>query len=215
MQYYTCVQIEKSNFVRATKARIDKGSCRLSVTEYHGADLSHYDHLAVDGSGTGSLNEACSFRLTPVKPKVECEDDPTCAATAKDCMGAEFRQHLHICPKMCAECGACVDQHDSCHKWSDEGQCFSNPGFMLERCRHSCIKACSIMYDPHPPHFVALWNGLLMPTIGFGTAGLTTKSVDAVLAAITAGYRCDSLPGPHLLATDLWSTSAKHVWIEV
>eukprot|EP00892_Ulva_mutabilis_P002770 jgi/Ulvmu1/12494/UM009_0147.1 len=182
-------QIERSNLARATNAPIDLESCQRSTEEHHNADLSQYPHLAAEAKGAGNLHEACTFRLTPIKPRAECEDKSTCTAGTMDCVGSDVQHTLHTCPKSCSACGTCIDQDTSCRKWSSEGQCFSNSGFMLDRCRHSCIKACLIMYDPHPPYFVSLWNGLLMPTVGFGTAGLASESSNAVLAAINAGYR--------------------------
>jgi hypothetical protein len=45
------------------------------------------------------------------------------------------------------------------------------------------------MFDPQPPHWAALWNGLLMPTVGLGTAGLGDKTEAAVRSALRVGYR--------------------------
>lgn len=40
-----------------------------------------------------------------------------------------------------------------------------------------------------------------MPTIGFGTAGLSIGTADAVLTALDAGYRFDLLPAAGDVAT--------------
>lgn len=186
------MQIERCNYARAAHAPISLKSCRRLKHDNTAADLSHYGQMKA-GLNHGSLHEACAFNLTPVKLAGECKDKDSCVGTPRDCIDAEFRDHLHHCPKLCAQCGMCVDQHISCQEWSAAGQCSSNPGFMLDQCPHACIRACSIMYDPHPPFFISLWNGLLMPTIGFGTAGLSTGTTDAVLAALEVGFRYDTL----------------------
>ena len=41
----------------------------------------------------------------------------------------------------------CMDTNDSCRTWAADGECSSNPGFMLSACRESCFQcesaACS------------------------------------------------------------------------
>jgi diketogulonate reductase-like aldo/keto reductase len=59
---------------------------------------------------------------------------------------------------------------------------------MVDNCPEAC-HFCGAMYDPQPPHWVALWNGLLMPTVGLGTAGLGDETEDAVRAALQLGFR--------------------------
>lgn len=195
------LQVERCNYARATTAPFDLLSCRPLEREHHSANLSHDVRLTFGTNHTGSLHEACAFHLTPMKLHRDCVDSGACLNAIQDCMGADFRDFLLSCPQTCAGCGMCIDHNSACQRWSAVGHCFSNPGFMLEQCPHSCIKACSVTYDPHPPYFVSLWNGLLMPTIGFGTAGLSIGTADAVLTALDAGYRFDLLPAAGDVAT--------------
>ena len=39
-------------------------------------------------------------------------------------------------------CKRCNDEHEDCPDWADDGECKSNPTFMLEACRKSC-KVCA------------------------------------------------------------------------
>lgn len=186
------MQIESCNYIRATHAPIDPTSCRRSDHERDATDLSNFSHVDLDGGYVSNLHEACTFRLAPVHRGNECEDHAACDGQQEECMDADFRQFMRKCPKLCANCGDCVDHEDACQKWSAAGQCFLNAAFMLPKCPHSCIEACEkVLYDPHPPYFVTLWNGLLMPTTGFGTAGLGNDSYMAVLEALDTGYRFD------------------------
>ena len=59
---------------------------------------------------------------------------------------------------------------------------------MANACRQSC-NICPGAFDQHPPGQVRLWNGLLMPAVGFGTAGLGDRTTEAVQAALLAGVR--------------------------
>lgn len=66
---------------------------------------------------------------------------------------------------------------------------------MVENCPRSC-KLCTHAYDSQPPVFTTLWNGLLMRTVGFGTAGLGDATEESVLQALEAGYtHIDSAQG--------------------
>jgi hypothetical protein len=66
---------------------------------------------------------------------------------------------------------------------------------MLESCQQSC-KLCTRYYDATPPMFTSLWNGLLVRTVGFGTAGLGSDTEEAVVKALEAGYtHIDSAQG--------------------
>lgn len=68
-------------------------------------------------------------------------------------------------------------------------------GYMLENCPQSC-KLCTKYYDSEPPAFTTLWNGLLMRTVGFGTAGLGGETEEAVSQALEVGYtHLDSAQG--------------------
>lgn len=59
---------------------------------------------------------------------------------------------------------------------------------MADKCPLVC-GMCGKPYTQDPPDWVRLWNGLLMPTIGFGTAGLGSGAAAAVSAALDEGYR--------------------------
>lgn len=79
--------------------------------------------------------------------------------------------------------------------WCVHGACRSNSGYMLDQCQHSC-KLCTRYYESEPPMFTTLWNGLLLRTVGFGTAGLGADTEEAVLQALEAGYtHIDSAQG--------------------
>ena len=37
----------------------------------------------------------------------------------------------------------CVDTHNECAKWAQQGECQANPGWMLRNCMKSCgVKTC-------------------------------------------------------------------------
>jgi hypothetical protein len=40
-----------------------------------------------------------------------------------------------------AETIVCIDEHANCDTWASQGECYSNPGFMLKKCLKSC-KVC-------------------------------------------------------------------------
>lgn len=145
------LQVERCNYSRATTAPFDPISCRPSQKDHHPTNMSHYVRLAFAANHTGSLHEACAFHMKPVKLNGECVDSGVCLNSIQDCIGADFRDVRRTCPQTCGACGMCIDHHSNCQSWSAAGQCASNPGFMLEQCPYSCIKACSILYDPHPP----------------------------------------------------------------
>lgn len=109
---------------------------------------------------------------------------------AAQCYGADFAHMVRSCDRTCGFCDTCADADDGarCLERARAGECRSDLAHMAARCAKAC-GLCLYMYDAAPPHFVALWNGLLMPTIGFGTAGLGARTAGAVAAALRVGYR--------------------------
>ncbi|GAX76173.1 hypothetical protein CEUSTIGMA_g3617.t1 [Chlamydomonas eustigma] len=95
----------------------------------------------------------------------------------------------------------CVDQQPSCRGWAEIGECTKNTAFMFTACALSCGRCTPLNekktmpapkndeYVPQPLASVVLNNGVLMPVIGFGTAGLGAQTVMAVQDALHAGYR--------------------------
>merc|ERR1719221_2424000 len=45
---------------------------------------------------------------------------------------------------------ACSDENQMCEDWAANGECETNPGYMLENCRLSCGE-CSAPTTPAPP----------------------------------------------------------------
>jgi|TARA_B110000240_G_scaffold36414_1_gene39959 diketogulonate reductase-like aldo/keto reductase len=103
---------------------------------------------------------------------------------------------------------ACVDAAGgSCLKWVKDGECKTNPEFLLKNCRKSCggcgggdsdgrdttrKRAPRMVGDDdgdNNENFVILNTGTRMPRVGFGTAGLGPGTTQAVLWALQAGYR--------------------------
>ena len=120
-----------------------------------------------------------------------------------ECFGAHFDAYLRACPRSCGFCGRCSDLRAQCSEWAAAGSCASNADFMAVTCPLSC-NMCAAAYEPDPPHAVALWNGLLMPTTGFGTAGLGAGALDAVGMALKLGVRfLDSAQAPEWYREDL------------
>ena len=48
-------------------------------------------------------------------------------------------ESVEVGPTGAAE-DACTDGDPSCEAWAEEGECFTNPGWMLVNCRKSCGK---------------------------------------------------------------------------
>jgi len=88
----------------------------------------------------------------------------------------------------------CTDLNESCPDWAWSGECEANPDFMEENCALSCELCTPEDRSDQEPgvqvETVELNNGVSMPRIGFGTAGLGCgKSLSAVRDALEAGYR--------------------------
>eukprot|EP00878_Enallax_costatus_P008420 GHUV01008801.1.p1 GENE.GHUV01008801.1~~GHUV01008801.1.p1 ORF type:complete len:575 (+),score=160.71 GHUV01008801.1:1377-3101(+) len=90
----------------------------------------------------------------------------------------------------------CHDYVDRCPVWANDGECSKNLDYMMISCKQSCNN-CKI-YSTNKPFRVAQLNsGYKMPTVGFGTAGLTVGTAAAVQFAVAAGYRMfDSAESP-------------------
>ena len=82
----------------------------------------------------------------------------------------------------------CQDYSDGCPVWAGNGECNTNPKYMLEHCAASC-GVCEPVYLHNVGRQVELRPGVMMPVVGFGTAGLGDYTKEAVLAALKAGYR--------------------------
>ncbi|KAL6746302.1 NADP-dependent oxidoreductase domain-containing protein [Haematococcus lacustris] len=97
----------------------------------------------------------------------------------------------------------CVDQEKACSGWASMGECAHNKGFMEISCRLACglcsaaataepavpLSSSPFWFFPQPLAQVQLNNGRLMPSLGFGTAGLGEGTQAAVAEALAAGYR--------------------------
>jgi hypothetical protein len=59
---------------------------------------------------------------------------------------------------------------------------------MLIACKAAC-KQCNALQTPSPFSEVQLSSGWVMPTVGFGTAGLGVGTAQAVEYSAAAGYR--------------------------
>jgi len=103
------------------------------------------------------------------------------------------------------EGSVCKDLDDSCEYWASDGECSANTSVMRIRCPAAC-QFCNRMTkfvatptsrpaNAIPDSWsrvptVKLSNGVIMPRIGFGTAGLgCERSHRAVLEALLVGYR--------------------------
>jgi hypothetical protein len=192
------LQIHHANYVRLSQARIDPATCRPSQIHDIGAAVRKQPLMNMQYPHTSnSIQHVCQFNVKPVRPPAECSDmSKACNhARAEDCYGVNFAQLRHTCPKTCGFCQGCSDRHSGCRAWSMRDQCKRNSGFMLETCQLSC-KLCTRYYDEQPPAFTTLHNGLLMPVVGFGTAGLGSATRAAVTEALQLGYRhIDSAQG--------------------
>jgi hypothetical protein len=197
------MQIANLNQLRLSVSQINPATCQHSTAHSAGSMLSHSFALAMTRRGAGgggavmqqSIQSVCRFELLPFKEPLEEDcDDPrkarTCMHTSEPCYGRTYQKLIKGCKKSCGFCGVCKDKRTKkeCHAWSLEAQCLKNPGFMQTACPKTC-NFCGVLYDPQPPHWVALWNGLLMPTLGFGTAGLGEGTERAVSMALRLGVR--------------------------
>jgi hypothetical protein len=77
---------------------------------------------------------------------------------------------------------------DRCGAWAASGECSNNIDFMLVACKASC-NTCKALQTPTPLQHVQLASGWMMPSVGFGTAGLGVGTAAAVEYAAAAGYR--------------------------
>lgn len=84
--------------------------------------------------------------------------------------------------------GDCLDVNPMCTVWTQQDECAGNPTFMLRTCPDSCFSCVKPRRDAIAGK-VKLRSGAYMPTIGFGTAGLGSRTAQAVAAALRAGYR--------------------------
>ena len=88
----------------------------------------------------------------------------------------------------------CADVSKECSTWAADGQCTTNPAHMFRNCLASC-GGCDAVYLHSVPPSVELFpgeryeGGLKMPSIGFGTAGLSEYTANIVVQALAAGYR--------------------------
>ncbi|KAG2439469.1 hypothetical protein HXX76_004823 [Chlamydomonas incerta] len=88
-----------------------------------------------------------------------------------------------------ADPASCKDREAKCAEWVAAGECVKNAGFMAASCAASC-GACPVALNlPRPLAKVRLNNGVLMPTVGYGCAGLGESAGDTVQWALEAGYR--------------------------
>lgn len=181
-------------------AQLDPSRCQHAHDHAAGSALTHaFDSLLTSrgtrGAGDAlqtSIQHTCRFELLPQKEAAagECFDarkDGSCAQTPK-CYGAEFASMQRGCAQTCGFCGVSADDNAKCGAWASQGQCRANSAYMQAHCAESC-SFCGHMYDPQPPHWVALWTGALMPAVGMGTAGLGGETAQAVQTALRVGYR--------------------------
>ena len=197
------LQIAKVNEARMARA-FDPRTCLLQ----------HQSQAVVQNSiqAVAALQRACHFRTAtlPELTAEACTDDPTtqhghstCAVPARECFGADFARLMRVCPQLCGACGRCRDERAECSDWAAGGSCKANADFMARTCPLAC-NMCTHAYDHEPPHAVALWNGLFMPTTGFGTAGLGERAAETVSMALKQGVRLlDSAQAPEWYREDL------------
>lgn len=82
----------------------------------------------------------------------------------------------------------CADKSPDCLKWAADGNCRKNPAHMFTECLASC-GGCDAAYKHAIPQSIELRYRQKMPTLGFGTAGLGTKTKEIVEIALKEGYR--------------------------
>ncbi|KAL4856245.1 9',11'-endoperoxide prostaglandin H2 reductase [Chlorella vulgaris] len=111
----------------------------------------------------------------------------------------------------------CADKQAAlqCRNWSTDNGCEKNAGFMYANCAASC-GICTVRYlhGSEVPQTAQLTPGVMMPMVGYGTAGLTDLTADAVFTAIRVGYRLvDSAGAKEWYREDLvgWGWSASGV----
>ncbi|PRW20855.1 glyoxal reductase [Chlorella sorokiniana] len=82
------------------------------------------------------------------------------------------------------------DSQQLCAAWARQGDCDTNPGYMYFHCAAAC-GLCQAVYlhGNETLQQVEVAPGVLMPTVGYGTAGLVELTADAVFTAIRIGYR--------------------------
>lgn len=85
----------------------------------------------------------------------------------------------------------CKNAYPKCSTWQGERECKTNPSFMYFHCLQSC-GGCNRTYLYNVSHYVQLSSSpskIVVPRIGFGTAGLGNSTHKVVLQALDAGYR--------------------------
>ncbi|KAG2445247.1 hypothetical protein HYH02_008715 [Chlamydomonas schloesseri] len=88
-----------------------------------------------------------------------------------------------------ADADSCKDKEAKCAEWVAAGECQKNSGFMAASCAAACGTCPVALNLPRPLAKVRLNNGVLMPTVGYGCAGLGESAGDTVQWALEAGYR--------------------------
>lgn len=205
----SCMQVGVVNQARLSSAQLDPLTCQHSAAHGAGQALSHsferFTHHRAHSNDAESIQAACRFELLAVKqPAAErCQDMAGQPCDEQPCFGRNYTAVATACGKTCNQCNVCQDSDDRCGAWQEEGACQLNALFMAGTCPAAC-GLCGVFYDPQPPLFVALWNGLLMPTVGFGTAGLGSLGESAVAMALANGAMLlDSAQGREWYREDL------------
>ncbi|KAL4451545.1 hypothetical protein ABPG75_007207 [Micractinium tetrahymenae] len=102
-----------------------------------------------------------------------------------------------------------------CQAWAKRGECESRPEFMFGSCAASCgLCRTAYLHGSEVAQQVELMPGVMMPMVGYGTAGLTDLTADAVFTAIRVGYRLiDSAGAREWYREDLvgWGWSASGI----
>jgi ShK domain-like len=184
------VQVRQLNVLRAPPSVLQPGACRR-VSKVAGG-ISGAVHSAADLNAE-TAHDGCRFDLLPTHERQtqgSCEDAPgvDCSQHLERCFQHSFADEMPTCAKSCGFCGRCIDTSPECSAWAASGACLDNAEYMAKTCPDVC-SYCEQTYTQQPPHWVALWNGLLMPTVGLGTAGLGTGAAAAVEQALRVGYR--------------------------
>ncbi|GFR43408.1 hypothetical protein Agub_g4489, partial [Astrephomene gubernaculifera] len=103
--------------------------------------------------------------------------------------GADGSPRVAVFEEVPPQPGACVDKQAGCREWAAGGECGGNPGFMSAACPAACHTCPQRVNLPHPLARVRLSNGVLMPAVGYGCAGLGEATRTTVGWALRAGYR--------------------------
>ena len=171
--------------------------------------MQHHHKLPVacsafdaEADNTAFDTVSCSFDADDIA--AEWASTPQCQATealsqtqalhcplhgpSSSCFSDNFAWYLQNCAPQCGLCGACQDSSHDCAQWAQHGDCVHNADFMAASCPAAC-GLCARLHDAAPPAFVRLWNRLLMPTVGFGTAGLGGGTGAAVAMALQQGVQ--------------------------